>query len=387
MALMSSIKIYQRHNLDQVPWPEHKDGLYARNWLLPLVQHGSLAFFDNIDVEVQILCCDDLVFPIVLANPHALIKNSYVCSPSTHYLDYAQDEIRMEMNDTPHLQACLGRMIQALRQVFLPLNFEKVIYVNNWLLSTNLYPDFNAQNLADIRDFLITRFPNHALIFRSVNLQLNQEIFQTLKELRFADIVSRQVYILDPSKGQHKKKNPYKEDVRLDKKTPYHWIEHEELQTHQIPRLRWLYDDLYLRKYSYLNPQFNELFIRESLKNNWLRYYALTHEGQIQAMMGYFERNGVFTTPMVGYNCALPKKTGLYRLLTLRLIREAEAQGWILNHSSGVARFKTLRGCEPSMEYNMVYYRHLPRTQQIPWRSLQGISRTMIGPILEKMAL
>ena len=42
----------------------------------------------------------------------------------------------------------------------------------------------------------------------------------------------------------------------------------------------------------------------------------------------------------------------------------------LLNLSSGVARFKRLRGGRPAMEYTAIYCRHLPRRRRIAWQTL-----------------
>lgn len=382
---MSEIHFFTADNVSSLPWPEHADGQYARSVLSPLMRYGTQAFIDNVSAEVQAICCDDLVLPLVLTR--AADNNSYVCSPLGHYVHYAREELEIELGTYPLLKKSLEKSLDLMGGVLEALRLEDVVYVNNWLLSTNLYPAFELQHLSDIRDALVKRFPDRALIFRSVNLRLNQPIFDTLCSLGFYPVASRQVYILDPRSGAHRKKNPYKEDRRLTKKMPYHWESAEQIRPRDIPRLRQLYDDLYLRKYSYLNPQFNELFLRTSLEQNWLTYYVLRQGERIDAMVGYVQRNGVFTTPMVGYDRALPQSLGLYRLLSYQLFQEAEKHGWILNHSSGVARFKTLRGCEPSMEYNLLYTDHLPRWRRAPWRLLQGLSQTLLEPMMQKLQL
>lgn len=396
----SVFEIYTPANLHRLPWPDTADGAYARAWLEPLMRHGTRAFFDNIEAEVLAVSNGEIVFPIILANAlrqemlhlpglqDTLERNAYVCSPSSHYIDYALEEIEIELGDSPRwMRRSLEILIQRLGAVLQGLKFEKVVYVNNWLLSTNLYPAFQLGHLEAIRDLLVRRFPEHALMFRSVNVDLNQDIYSALRELNFIEMLSRQVYILDPSTGLHHKKKSYKRDLKVARKSEYRWLTHDEIQWHHIPRIRQLYDDLYLRKYSELNPQFNEYFIRESLERRWLNYAALERNGRIDAMSGYFERNGVITTPMVGYDTSLPQSLGLYRQLTLQLIQEAEAQNWIVNFSSGVSGYKAARGAHPALEYNLVYARHLQASRQAPWRLLQGLSRALMEPLMQHMQL
>lgn len=382
-----TITLFGRHNLHQLQWPETAYGNYARSLLSAWIQQGTLSYIENIDAQVQVLQAGELVFPLVKSNPQARIQNSYVCSPVCHYLDYAREEVRLEMARQPILRQGLESLINTLKNAFVPLGFDQALYVNNWLVSTNLYPRFELDSLKAIRDFLLRAYPTQALIFRSLNAELNQRLIEALNALGFVSLFSRQVYLLDPARGHYQQRHAYKEDLRLARRSEYQWLEHEDLKARDIPRLRQLYEALYLRKYSYLNPQFNETFLRGCLEHGWLKLTALHKEGRIDGVLGYFERDGVFTTPLLGYDTSLPAKSGLYRLLTVRLIQEAAKRNWILNHSSGVSKFKTLRGCEPALEYNLVYYQHLPASQQIPWRSLDLLSQNLIIPLVQKMEL
>lgn len=45
---------------------------------------------------------------------------------------------------------------------------NKVIYINNWLLSTNFYESLPRVQVKDIVSFLSLTFPKHTLSFRSV---------------------------------------------------------------------------------------------------------------------------------------------------------------------------------------------------------------------------
>jgi hypothetical protein len=71
----------------------------------------------------------------------------------------------------------------------------------------------------------------------------------------------------------------------------------------------------------------------------------------------------------------------------LELIEQAAARGRILHFSSGAASFKRLRGAEPHVEYSLVYHRHLPPRQRLPWRLLAWLSRVAIIPIMERYGL
>ena len=382
---MANFQIYT--TLPAIPTALAAEHPVTFSWLQAMMTQGTARFFDNIDTEVHALSDGDFLFPVTLTQGIQSPKNAYVCSPTAHYIDYTLAEMDIEMQEHPRLKQALYPMVYGLGAVLKALRFEKVVYVNNWLLSTNLYPAFDFGKIKALTAYLARQYPDSAIVFRSVNQQLNAPLLQVLKSEAYLPILSRQVYYLDPRSGAHRKKRSLKEDRRLVKKSPYRWLKGEELTAKDIPRLRWLYDDLYLRKYSYINPQFNETFIRESLEKGWLTFYGLQHGGRIDGVIGYFERNGIFTTPFFGYDTRLPQRLGLYRLLTYKLIEEAERYQWLFNCSSGVADFKKTRGCEASLEYMMVYTRHLPRGRQLPWTLLERACRHVAEPVIQRLGL
>lgn len=381
------IRLYDRETIDQVPWPTTPDGDYARRVLEPLVRHGPQRYIDNVDAEVLVLTAGAIVLPVVVPRP--AIRNSYVCSPTTHYIDYAKREVELELHDQRLLRAVVPVLLHAFKPLLRWSRFERVVYVNNWLLSTNLYPPLDPATIGQIRDELMRRFPQHAIIFRSVNERLNAPLLDDLTRLRFRPVFSRQVYILDPeAEGRrYRKRKAFRSDVLLARRSAYQWLSAEQLDPGSSERLAALYADLYLHKYSFDNPQFNARFVTAALRDGWLRIWALTHNGRIDGVLGYVERHGVMTPPLLGYDRAVPQTAGLYRLLSLKLVEEAEQHGFVLHLSSGAAAFKQHRGSTPAIEYNLVYDHHCAWSQRIPWRMLELLTRRAIVPIMQRFKL
>jgi hypothetical protein len=114
-----------------------------------------------------------------------------------------------------------------------------------------------------------------------------------------------------------------------------------------------------------------------------LHLKALRHNGRLDAIMGYFVRNGLMTQPLFGYDANLPQKDGLYRILSLLTIQEGLSRGLRVHASAGVGKFKKLRGGRSAIEYNAVYHGHLPARQQIPWKIMKNISDLAI-PVFQK---
>ena len=186
----------------------------------------------------------------------------------------------------------------------------------------------------------------------------------------------------------YKTKESYQKDLKLKRKSKgYQWEDASKIKVEDFPRMRFLYEDLYITKYSNLNPTFNENFFKETMEKNLLTYKVLKKEGQIYAVYGYVECNGFLTAPIFGYDTAVNPKDGLYRLTALQILDDAIVKGLIVHQSSGVSKFKMHRGAEASLEYNLVYFKHLPQRQQRPWQLFEKLTSLAIVPVMTKYKL
>ena len=378
------MQIYTRAQLSQIPWPDHDPG---RPLLSALIAEGTQPFITNVSAEVAALATAGAVMPLVRVDAAPAEPNAYVCSPTTHYIDYAQREVELELAEHPVLRRTIPPLLEGLRPLLRWSRVERIVYVNNWLLSTNLYPELSMAELTAIRQLLLATFPTHAILFRSLNLGLNRAMIDRLEALGFERIFSRQVYLLDPGDGAFRRRNNYAHDRRLARRSPYRWRSAAELTPAHAERLCALYSDLYLHKYSRHNPQLTPYALARALEERWFTISALTDGEQIDGLLGFIEQHGVLTAPLVGYDRKRSPAAGLYRLLMLELIEQAAARGRILHFSSGAASFKRLRGAEPHVEYSLVYHRHLPLRQRLPWRLLAWLSRAAIIPLMERYGL
>ena len=380
--------VFTNADIERIPWPANSEGDHAQRVLIPLMRDGTRTYISNVEVEVRVLVADDIVLPLAIVDgPSELPHPSYVVSPTSHYVDYAKREVELELHDRPLLRRLFTPLLDLFRPLLRWSQIEKAVYVNNWLLSTNLYPRFPPGVSRALLELLTSAFPDHALVFRSVNHDLNTELGNELRVLGFRAIFSRQVYILDPRTGAHRRKKSYCKDRSLARRMPYEWINASALTESNCSRLKRLYDDLYLDKYSRYNPQFTEAFFRAALSLGWLDLWALRSEDRIDGILGFVRCQGVMTTPLIGYDRSLPEERGLYRLISLKLIEEAERLGLILHQSSGAAKFKKHRGSEPSIEYSFVFDRHLPHRRRLPWQLLAGFSEYVAVPLMRRFGL
>src|SRR5262249_6239197 len=151
------MRLYSRDDLDSVPWPDTPDGDYARRVLSAFVRDGTARYVANVEAEVRVLVAGELVLPVaVVEGPSRLNNPSYVVSPTTHYVEYAKREVELELHDRPVLRGLLPPLLGCFRPLLRWGEIEKAVHVNNWLLSTNLYPHFPAAALLALHDLLRT---------------------------------------------------------------------------------------------------------------------------------------------------------------------------------------------------------------------------------------
>ncbi|NJL11587.1 MAG: GNAT family N-acetyltransferase [Microscillaceae bacterium] len=327
-------------------------------------------------------------FPLLLGNRHPQ-DPTYLSSPLVQYFDLAREEIEIELKGKQSWRAWVAPSVLSLmRRLFEALSFERVVFVNNWLLSTNLYPVFETSLLSEALTKLVKAFPHHAIVFRSVNTQTEADILQVLLSLGFKAVISRPVLMLNPQEGQHRKKRMFKMDEKLwARQNEYYWEPGQKVKPAEIPRILDLYEALYRHKYSAYNPAYRGEMVATWLRSGIMEFQILRREGEIYGFTAFWKRKGILTTPFIGYDATRPQQEGLYRFVNLRLMQEAIQQNLWLNMSSGAAHFKRLRGGQPCLEYNMVYTKHLPLHQRLPWELYSQISEKIAIPAIQKYNL
>ena len=110
-------------------------------------------------------------------------------------------------------------------------------------------------------------------------------------------------------------------------------------------------------------------------------------EGRIDGALGWFVNSAVISTPIVGYDTALPQRTGLYRQLTRLCLQEAVERRQVLNFSSGAAEFKRLRGGQPQIEYSLIRVAHLSWGRRLVWTVLSRLLHGIGVPMMRKLKL
>jgi hypothetical protein len=368
-----TIKIYDAHSIETCPWPQSVEGQYAKKLLTPLIKNRVTPYISNVCTDLRVLIWDQLVLPITIND--AEYDNSYVCSPYSYYISYAKESLSFLTNNGVY--HAFNALLWGVAKIFKRYDLNKVVVVNNWLYSTNLYPPLQPEQLTTIVQFLQERFPDYAIVFRSVDSDTNPICYQTLQQIGFEYIASRQIFFIDPHHSTLFESRLFKNDLKLLKNSGYEIIDGDQLTEDDISRVLYLYQDLYIQKYSDLNPQFTEEYLRLLLKHHLMHFKGLKKDGRLDGIVGYVQRNGKMFCPFFGYDRSLPKETAMYRLLSTMLMLEAYDRHLLFHQSSGASTFKMIRKAHASIEYIAVSYRHLHMKRQFPWVILKKLCNSL----------
>jgi hypothetical protein len=373
-------ELFTKENIQNLTFPQTADGDYARRYLLPLMMDGTQKYIRNVfNTQLMLAKAGEVVIPITVSDFH--LDNTYTVSPYSHYVSYGGYEEVKHLNN-PFAKSLIQLLMGPIAWYFRKANLDKVVYVNNYLLSTNLYPSVNSDQLSALCESLPKWFPDRAIVFRSVDARKNPHLLEILNGKDYEMVLSRQVWYMDAAEASRTRQ--YKEDARVLRKHGYEIVNGRELSDVELARALDLYNMLYLEKYSYYNPQFTFEFMKLARDYEVLHLRVLRRDGQINAVMGFFIRNGVMTQPLFGYDTSLPQGEGLYRLLTLITLQEGLQRNLLVHASGGVGKFKKVRGGKSVIEYNAVYHKHLPAWRQMPWKLIKAISKYAI-PYFQKM--
>ena len=380
---MDNISLYDKTNINLLICPNNNEAKYAYDYLVPMIENDIQKYIKNIKTDLKILKIDDILLPININEKE--YENSYVSSLYTHYISYVKEELNKLQN--PFLEFILNLILNILGFFYKLFEINKVIYVNNWFLSTNLYIDLSENQYNRITKFLKEKFSDYAIVFCSLNENLQNKEISFLKNLDYKMLGSRQVYIFERDnrkKLKGKFKNKLNKDIKLLENSKYKIF---NLKEENINDSLNLYNQLYLDKYSKYNPQYTKEFFNLCFEKKLLNFKILSNSNQVFGMFGYYIRNNILTTPVFGYDMTIKKEEGLYKMLSAQLILEAEKKQCVLHMSSGASKFKLYRGALASIEYCGLLYKHLPLYRKTGYKLLCFIINKIAIPLIQNKEL
>lgn len=341
-----------------------------KRMLSQLSEGASSRWVGNVSAEIFVI--EDL--PVVVPREE---ENCYVCSLRAHYWPYAKEELRAL--NKPWLSALAWPFFLGVGGLLRWMKSEEVVFLDNWLLSTNLHPVWLAERLPDLVTRLRASYPERVIVIRSLNERDDGSLMKACRSLGFEMILSRQIYLMDWSKQGAAVSRDLAKDFKLLDRCPY-TIENWEGGEDEAGRIMALYGALYLEKYSRLNPHYTVKWLCAAVETGFLEVKVFRREGEIVGVLGFLFEDGVMTAPLVGYDFSAPAKPSLYRLITALYSREGIARGCRMNRSGGADDFKMNRGATGAWEYSALL---IPERKRKRWdlfvRLVNVISRRVIS--------
>ncbi|WP_226665499.1 hypothetical protein [Metabacillus litoralis] len=373
------IKIYDKNSLNEINWVGKKDGQLIKNYFEPLMKQGIQNFIENVEADLFLIEVDDLILPLSVNETQ--FQNSYVASPYTHYISYAKEELWDLKNK--QLEACLSIAIDGLGWLLKRSNINKVVVVNNWFLSTNLLETtLSYDQLKKITDFLVKRFEQHTILFRSINMSLHKQLIENLNHIGYKKVMSRSIYLFEQNKLLSvKQRKILAQDEKLILNKGY---EVKDAKEEDIETIQHLYTLLYIKKYSANNPKFTMEYYRNALRKQLLTFKLLYNNEKLLGVVGMLIRNNVLTTPILGYETTRKKSEGLYRVLSFIITKQIIENKYIGNRSAGAGEFKRNRGSIQEIEYTYFYQNHLTFYHKWSWGMVKLIMDKIVEPLAKK---
>ncbi|AUZ04906.2 hypothetical protein ADP71_12700 [Vitreoscilla sp. C1] len=335
-------------------------------------------------VEMAFLPYQKNVLPMTVC--HSDAAQTWVVSPLSTYIDYAQEESLRNLS--PLLARAIGAVLSGLKVFLRRQHFARAAMLNNWLVSTNLYPEFHADAINTCMNQAIRHYPHHALWWRSLNFCHHAPWLHYLQQQGCLLIPSRRIFLLSNVQHAQTQHQDWRNDRRLQRQTKLTLRQNHEFGAADYATIATLYAQLYLDKYSRLNPEYTATYLQQWHQAGLIYMQGWQDENQVlQGIAGSIHNTQQLTTPIFGFNTDLPHKQGLYRLNNLVASDHAIEHNLQLNLSAGAGRFKQNRGAVPHIEYSAVYAKHLPIAQQQALKMVQAISHYIGKPMLEKMDL
>lgn len=373
--------IYGQENIDQLTWPETEAGRHLRAFLLPLIKKGVHTYVNNIQGMVYALQIEEQILPLLVTDGDK--TNSWVCSPYGHYISNGKWGTSLINNRL--LSKMVASLISGIGYFCNSHRIDSIVYVNHGLFATDLHDSTLTQGqISKLVSCLTSRFPQHAIAFRSLNQMTNADLSRYLKQRGFKRIASRYVYITDLKNPEVFKTRILKSDLKLCREAPYQAVDQSIFSQEERAEILHLYQKLYTKDHASLNPDFTPAFMDWMVDSALLEFKVIHIYGVIEGVAGYYVRDGVLLCPFFGYDKTRPDHQTIYRILNTALMLEGQKRQVLFQQSAGASFYKKIRRAQGTMEWIAVYTRHLPRVKKISWVFLRAFINTLAPRFMEK---
>ena len=357
------------------------DGSLAARHVAVFRTAGTPALITNAACDVLLLRAGEAALPVTVDD--GAHGRSYVSSPHSAYVLYARDEIALM--GLGGLRYAAEGVLAALAGLLRVARLNRAVHLDNWLLSTNLHGDWDGAGLADMRKVLAARYPDHFVILRSLDPWTCPALLDAVRADGWTLLPARQVWVTDDLARDWARRSHTKADARALRRSGLTVEQPATIAEADAARIADLYHQLYVGRYSAINPIFTAPYISHSAESGLLSFCVVRNgAGAIMAFAALRCAGGVGTVPLMGYDTARPQSEALYRIASYLAADLALRRGLRFHGSAGASEFKRNRGARGVIEYMAVDGRHLSAPRRAGLALLAaGLQRFMV-PMLKK---
>jgi len=345
---------------------------------------GSLQYISNLTTRVRALQVDGVVVPVTVNETE--YGQAFTCLPHSAYALYSKAEL--DVVDTGMARPFLAAAADGMGAVLRAAKVNRVVHVNNWMMSTNLHARWSGASIPHVRKYFVEHFPSHFIAVRSVNEWSDADLVAQLRSDGWRLIPSRQIFVMDDPQADYGAHSNRRKDMRRLELLDDELTDLDVVDAADAERIAALYQALYIGKYTALNPAFTPDFIRMTRETGVMRYCgARDANGNLSAVAGAFDDGRTMCPQLIAYDQSRPRSQGLYRTAMALSVEMAGDAGLKLNWSAGAGTFKANRGGRPVLEYNAFYDRHLSRGRRAALAALDRAVRSFIVPYVQSKGL
>lgn len=367
--------------LDGAALPPAAPGALAAAYVAHLSAAGTPALVRNAVSRPFLLRSGPLDLPVTVDD--GSLGHAYVSSPHSAYVLYARDEIALL--GLGHRRLVADAVLNTLGGLLRAMRLNRAVHLDNWLLSTNLHGNWDGTGLADMRHLLSARFPDHFAIIRSLDPWTCPALFDAVRRDGWTLLPARQIWVTDDLAASWLPRGQTRADAKALRRSGLQPEAPVELGPHDCERIADLYHQLYVGRYSAINPIFTPEFVRVSASIGLLTYLvARDSAGQIMVFSALRSTGGVGTVPLMGYDRTRPQSEGLYRIASYLAADAAMHRGLRFHGSAGAGEFKRNRGAHGVIEYMAVDGRHLSPARRAGLAVLATGLNAFMKPMLER---
>ena len=298
----TDIEFYDRKNIKNLKLPKSPYTDFIKDYIVPMIIHGSQYYIKNCDVQILLIKYDILVVPFTITEVNQC--GSYIFSMQDTFINCLIEELSHIKSFNP-----ITRSIKYLAKLFGVLfkftRVNKTIIFNNWLFSTNPTQEIPCPILKKMIVSIKDKYPGYTILVKSLNVKTTFSTLKNYCKIGFKFMPIRPIYLLDTNSSTSlNKKN--RRNIKRDKM----FLEQNDLCiTHDASDQKInseyfmsLYYDLYINKHSKYNAQYTNKFFDDMLSSTCLKFTFLKNYDDIKGYAFHYCLDGVIATPLMGYS-------------------------------------------------------------------------------------